>query len=151
MLANETPPSPGSVSNKIHAPARLGDSEFGEFQPEVFGDESLDLLLGAVALSAGQPEQNEVVDVPAIPTDAEFALHEVIEWVEVDQRVDLAEEVADRDADRLAVIREQHHEVDKPTVLDFSLDLLAQDAAIDPVKEFANIKFQRVAIPAGLL
>lgn len=57
-------------------------------------------------LIARQTKQHEIIHVAAIPAHAQHALNVVVQRVEVDQCIQLTEQVADRDAARLAVVGE---------------------------------------------
>jgi hypothetical protein len=57
----------------------------------------------------GEPEEHEIVNVPAVVLYLEHPFNKMVERVEVDQGIELAQKIADRDADRFAVVGEGHH------------------------------------------
>jgi len=73
----------------------------------------------------------------------------MVHRVEIDQGVDLAEKVSDRDTHRLVHVGEGHHDVHKAPVLDLSLHQAAQDRAVYGIEELADIELQGVEIPAA--
>ena len=70
----------------------------------------------------------------------------MIQRIEINQRIELREQITNRDADGFAVIGEQHHQIDEALVFNFPFDQRAQNSAVDSVEKFTNIKFQRVAV-----
>lgn len=68
----------------------------------------------------------------------------MIERVHVDGRIQLAQQIAYRDANWLPIFGENKHEVQKAIVLDFCREKLTQDCAIDSVKELSDVKFDDV-------
>lgn len=104
-----------------------------------------DFHQGASARISRYSKQYEIVDVAAVALDLEFSLNEMIERIENDQRVKLAEQVSYWNADRLAMVGKQHHEIDEPAILDFLLDLDTQDGSVYPVKEFPDVELQCIA------
>ena len=63
----------------------------------------------------------------------------MVKRAEINQRIKLRKQIADGDSDRLAVVRELHHQVYKALVLDLALNQPAQGAAVDAVEEFADV------------
>lgn len=100
---------------------------------------------------ARNSEQYKIVHVAAVALDLEFALDEMIKRVEIDQRVHLAQQVADRNANRLAVIGEQHHHIHEAAILDLALDQAAQDGAFDTIEKLPDIELEGIAIARAFL
>lgn len=107
---------------------------------------SLDFRHGAHALRARQPDQEHVIDVSCIMPDLQLSFYEVIDRVEVDQRIELAQQVADRNPDRIVILREPHHARDQAAVLDLPFDQFPKDIAVDRIKELLHIDMQGVVI-----
>ncbi len=97
-------------------------------------------------LRTAAAKEHEVVHIAAVVLRAQGALDEVVQRVEVDQRVKLAEQVADRDAHNGAVVGKLHHHAHKAGVFHFALYQGLQNAAVDAVEEFAHVKLQQVAL-----
>lgn len=100
----------------------------------------LDDGLQSLGIGEVDTEQDEVIHIAAVMADFQDALDEVIQRVQVDQRIQLAQQVADRDADRLSVVGKQHHQIHKAAILDLALDQGMQNGPLNPIKEFANIQ-----------
>lgn len=145
VFADEPPGAPCAVAHKIHAFGGGRNGVFGQLQVQLIAQEILNAHQVFVALLFGQIEQDEVIHVAAVALDAQLALDEGIEWVHVDQCIELAQQIADGDAHRLAVVGKDHHQIDKAPVLDLFFDLAAQHIAVDPVKEFADVELDGVA------
>lgn len=143
--ADESLAGPGAVADEIHAARDGCDGRLGKLQLEP-GEEGNDLRPVLRRFITADAEQNEVIHVPAVVPDAKLALDEVIQRVQVDQRVKLAQQVSDRYSNRLAVVRKLHHQIHEAAVLDLRFDQPAQNRPVDAVEEFANIELQRVAV-----
>ncbi len=117
---------------------------------QFIAQEDFDAALALQRMFSGQAKQNKVVYVAAITFHLQLALDETIQWVQVNQRVQLAQQIANGNTDGFTVIGEDHQQVHESTVLDLALDLLPQNVAINAVEEFADIQFQRIGIgPRG--
>ena len=108
MSAHEALAGPGAIAHEINATRDAGDGGFGKLQPHA-GQEFDDLPPCRQRRLSVDVKQDEIVDISAVALDAQLALDEMIERIEVDQRIKLAQQIADGNADWLAVIGEQHH------------------------------------------
>lgn len=145
VLANESAGRPGAVADEVGALGRSRDRGPRILEAAFVSQKPLDRPAVLDRLGAGQVEQHQVIDVTAVPADLEGALDELVDRIEVDERVDLREQVPDRDADRPAVIGEQHHHVDEAPILDLAIDAGPKDLPVDPVEELAHVQLERVA------
>ena len=148
VLADEPLRAPGSVADEVHPALDLRQREARKLQPHL-REERDDPGLVRQERLVGQAEEDEVIDVPAVELRLQHPLDEVVHRVQEDQRVELREQVPDGDADRLAVVGEQHHQVDEAPVLDLPFDQAAQDGPVDPVEELPDVELQRVAAARG--
>lgn len=155
VLAHEAPARPGAVADEIDAArdARDGGARQAHLQvaPEVVGDGRH----AVVGLRAIQANQHEVIDVARVVPDAEIALDEVIKRIKVNEPAQLTHQAADRQADagRLGVTRigKLHPQINKARILDFALDLPAQNRVPDAVVVPAHIELHEVAVARHLL
>lgn len=155
MLAHEASARPGAVADEIDAARDARDGDARQAHLQMACEVVCDCGHAVVGLRAIQANQHEVVDVARVVPDAELALDEVVELVEVNQPAQLAHQAADRQADarRLAVagIRELHPQVDQAGILDLALDLPAQNRVPDAVVVPAHIELHEVAVARHLL
>src|SRR3990167_9123984 len=102
MPSHEPLADPGAVSDEVDAAGhpRQGGLRKLEAQP---GDKLNDPRFARQQRGARQAEEREVIDVAAVAFDAQHALDEMVERVEIDQRVELRQQIADGYPDRLAV------------------------------------------------
>lgn len=110
------------------------------------GDEFDNPRLASNQRLARQAEENEVIDISGIAGDAKIALDELIQRIQVDQRIELRQQVSNRDSNWLAVIGKQHHRIDKATILDLAFDHPTQDVAVNAVEELSNVQLERIAV-----
>ena len=73
-----------------------------------------------------------------------MSFDEVIQIVEINQRIGLTQEIPDRNPHGIAVLCKQHHHVNEAPILDFSLNLFAKNRPINPVKELPDIELQGI-------
>lgn len=70
----------------------------------------------------------------------------MIEWVEIDQGVELTQQAADRHAKRFAVLGKIHHQSNEMAVFDLFLDEPAQNLPVDPVVKAPDVHLQGHAV-----
>lgn len=146
MLAHESPARPGAIANEIDAVRDSRDGCFRELKVQPLGQEIADPGAAFDSLSTTQANQQQIIHVARVALHLQLALDEMVQRVQVDKREQLAEQVADRQPDRLAVIGEPHHHIHQARILEPALDQGAQDRAVDAVVEPPDIELQRVAV-----
>lgn len=144
VFADESLGAPCAIAHKIDAFCGGCDGVFGQLQMQLITQEILNASQVFIALLFGQIEQDEVIHVAAVFFDAQLTLDEGIHRVHVDQRIKLAEQVADGNAHGIAVIGKDHHQIDKAFVLDLFFNQAAQYIAVNAVEEFTNVQLDRV-------
>lgn len=87
---NETPTRPGAIADEIDAVRCSGQAELGKLHAHR-ADMQLDGILALDGALAGQAEHHQIIHVSAVLAHLERALDEVVERIEVDQRVELAQ------------------------------------------------------------
>ena len=145
VLADEPAASPGAVAHEVDTSGNRRQRHFRERHAEALLDECLDPRTAVDGAVAGEAEQHEVVDIAAVVPHTQLALDEVVQRVQVHQRIELAQQIADRDPGGLPVVGKQHHYLDEAAILDLALDHLPQDGAVDAVEELAEVELQRIA------
>ena len=146
MLARKTGAAPGAKTDKIQPSLDFVQAVARQTQAQFSGDECLDFCQMANASCTGFAKNYKVVHVAAVQPHTQLALDKVVERAEVNQRIKLAQQVADRDAFGLAVFGKLQHHSHKAAVFDLACNLGGQHSAVDAVKELANIELQQVAI-----
>ena len=68
----------------------------------------------------------------------------MVQRAQVDQSKQLAQQIADWYAKRLAILGKQHYHAKEPGVFDLAGQQHAQNASVDSIKEFAHVHLQRV-------
>lgn len=96
-----------------------------------------------------QPNEHHVVHVAGVGLNPQVALHEVVNGIKVDERIQLTEEIADGNAQRRLHLRELHGNGHQPSVLDLALDEPPKDAPVDGIEEAAHIELENVALRSG--
>lgn len=90
VLANEPAAGPGAVADEVDAPRGRGNGEFGQLQAQPLAQEAADALQVLLGLIARLVEKDEVIHIPAIHAHTQLTLDELVQRVQVDQRVQLA-------------------------------------------------------------
>lgn len=111
---------------------------------ELLAQEFDDALPMGQPFFAGHTKQHEVINVPAIESDTKLSLDEVIQIVQINQRIRLTQEIPDRNPHGISVLRKQHHHVNESLILNPPLNLLAKNCPINPVKKLPNIELQGI-------
>lgn len=146
VFPDEPASLPGAVADEVDSAPDFLDGRLGQPEPEAALQEGDDPLAVFAALVEGEAEQDEVVDVPDVVPDTEHSLDELVERIEVDQGVELAQQVADGDTGRLVLVGEQHHDVKEPPVFYLPLDEGPEDVAVYRVEEFPDVQLEGVAV-----
>jgi len=123
VLAHKPGCPPGAVANKVQAALAFVQAVARQAQPKVFAQERNDLCQVANACLAAFAKDHKIVHVAAVAPGLEHALDKVIKRVQVDQRIHLAQQIANRDALGLTVVGKLQHHGDKAFVLDLALNL----------------------------
>ena len=67
----------------------------------------------------------------------QFPLNIVIQRIQIDQRVNLAKQIANRNANRLLIISKLHHNLNKSLIFQFAPDLFFENTSINSIKELS--------------
>lgn len=90
-------------------------------------------------------KDNKIIDISAIQVRFELPLHEMIKRAHVDERIELTEQVANRNSKRLrfwvSIFSKLEHHADKALILDALLNQGAQHSPINAVKKLSDVQF----------
>lgn len=131
VLANHSTTPPGAVADEVYAAFYLGYGRPGQLKAQLDAQEFNDPLSTVEALRSRHADQHKIIHIPNIMFYPKHAFDEMVKRIKVNQRIDLAEQVADGDAARAIMLGKQHHYIDQASVLDFSLDQAPQDSPVD--------------------
>ncbi len=125
--------------------AGFGKLQLQDFQKIFYAGAVFDCLLKR------QIKQHKIVHIPRIALYFQRALDKMVQRIQVNQGIQLAQQVADRYPDGLAMVGKPHHRIDKLVILDMLFKQLPQHTPVNSVKEFANVELQDIAVGGRLL
>lgn len=146
VLADKLAAPPGAVADKIHPAFYLLDCGLRQLQVEVVCQKGDDRFSVIQALLPGEANKQHVIHIPHIMGHLELALDKVIHWVEVDERIDLTQQIADGYPNRAIIGGEHHHYLNQGRIFYLALDQPLQNSPVDPVEKLAHIELQGVAV-----
>lgn len=144
MLSDVAASAPGAVADKIQTALSWVNAVPGKLQPQVVGQECFDLLKSLQAMLATPAKDNKIIDITAVQLRFELPLHEVIKRAHVDERIELAEQVTNRDPKRLCfwvpIFSKLEHDTDKSLILDALLNQGAQHSPVNAVEKLSDVQ-----------
>ena len=144
VLSDVAASAPGAIPDKIEAALSWVNAVSGKLQMQFVSQECFDLLKSFQAVGAAPSKDNKVIDIPAVQVRFKFPLHEVVKRAHVDERIELAEQVADWDAKwlcvRVPIFGKLEHHADKSLILDAMLDQGAQHGPVNAVKKLSDVQ-----------
>ena len=87
VFSDEAFAGPSPIANKIDATRSTGQGGLGQFKPQLGLQELNDASLKLKPLIAIEVEEDEVIHVATIALHLQLAFDEMIQWVQVNQRV----------------------------------------------------------------